>query len=180
MAFKCLLRQLRFSNSNTCSWCLACTITTLDSLSYLHFDCLRPLTFSNLCWLACRERDTTGNMASIWCAISQNPYNNQWKTCQKRRCCNKCYTTLQRKSSNFLQQRCCMSCKSACISLSGEKRFISNERRIHLKAGVIFLSQNNTRVHLQQFSCSFVIIIKQLPMTLSRTPRKQDVLPAHF
>lgn len=114
MALKYLLRQLRYSNSHTCSWCLACTKTTiLGGPSCSHFDCLRPLTFSNLCWLACKERDSTGNMASVWCTISQNPYSNQWKTCQKRRCCNKCCTTLQRKY-NFLQQRCCMSCKCTC------------------------------------------------------------------
>lgn len=123
MASKYLLRQHRYSNSNTCSCCLACTTTTiLVSLHYLHFDCLGPLTFSNLSWLACRERDSRGYMASIWCTISQNPYINQWKTRQKRRCCNKCCNTLQRKSSNFLQQRHCMPCKCIC---KGACTFIS-------------------------------------------------------
>lgn len=116
-------QRFRDSNSNTYSWCLACTTKTIPvSLYYLHFDYLGPLTFSNLCWLACRKRDSTGNMVSIWCTISQNPYINQWKTCQKIRCCNKCCTTVQRKSSIFLQQRCCMSCKCTC---KGAYTFIS-------------------------------------------------------
>lgn len=108
MASKCLLRQHRYSNSNTCSWCLACTTTILVSLHYLYFDSLGSFTFSSLSWLACRERDSIGYMASIWCTISKHPYINQWKTCQKRRCFH------YKENLLTLQQRCCMPCKCTC------------------------------------------------------------------